>query len=281
MSITIRDFLCSPQRCSRGLEENEWRDCYRSGEHTLELAHKVMKRNENQYIKLPFDDYAEAEALGARVERKRELPQIEYNSNHENTHENTHYNAFALTENEPTKTVLEAIRFGNKQPMLLQIQAPFSVLAYILEPMNLYKRVRKDPEGVEEILDLVGQAQIEYIKAALQLGVKIISLADPCASLELLGEKNYRLFAATPLFQMLQQLEPFVRGAVIHLCPRCSYPMEQIGFLKSQVKQMEYSNLFSVLFDQTEDPSVRFTGHQCIHEVCTNQIYQFSLKVQE
>jgi len=277
LNSAVRDFSCSPQQGFRGLEEKEWLDCYRSGERIMELAHKVMKLNESPYLKLPFDDYVEAEAFGALVVRRRELPQLEYNSNNKNIYSCIHN----LRESEPTKSILEAIRLEDKQPILLQIQAPFSILAYLLEPMNLYKQLRKDPKGVEKLLAQLVQEQIEYVKAALQLGVRTISVADPCASLELIGEKNYRSFAANPLFHMLQKLVPFLKSGVIHLCPRCSYPMEQMGYLKSQVKHMEYSDQFSMLLALAEDPKVFVTGHQCIHKQRSNQSYQFHLEIEE
>ncbi len=281
-----KDYRCAPQVCRQGLEHEEWSNCYESSEHVLELARKVMRRNDSSCLKLPFDDYVEAQAFGITVDRGLELPQIRYLPNDSQLgflFDRSQYNEqwYKLVERMPIKTILGAISLEQQNPVLLQVQAPFSLLAYLMEPMELYRKLRKDPDGMKCLLHRVSVELVRYVKAALSMGAKIISIADPCASLEILGEKNYQLFAGTALMDMLWQLEPFLIQGVVHLCPRSSYLLERYGYISVDRILVEERWQESVLLDMARNQDIYFTGHQCIHKRYTDHIHTFRINIGE
>ncbi|MDR2742146.1 MAG: hypothetical protein LBB98_08355 [Treponema sp.] len=136
-----------------------------------------------------------------------------------------------IAEAEPVRRVLEQIRGAPKdKTLLLKANGPYSILASLIDPRHLYRWLVKHRPTVRQALDRITADLAEYLCAAAACGVSIISLADPYANLEVLGEKRYREFAAPFLMRLMRDIASGVDGCVekpgvlLHLCPTIRFP---------------------------------------------------------
>ncbi len=273
MKHILRDYPCSPQGSLKGPELGEWEYCYQDEKHILNLACQIKERNNAVCLKLPFDDYVEAEVFGAQVDRSDKIPKIRYKvENSRNI-----IQGIGMSEVAPINQILKAVKLSREEPLILQVQAPFSILAYLIEPMVLFKKLLRNPEDVKNSLYNIEKFLEGYIKSAIENGADIISISDPCASVELLGEENYRIYSATPIVHLLKQIEPWLDRSMIHLCPRCSSLLEQLGLFRRETFEIDQKDLQKALISISQNPSIHFTGHQCIHKSFASKIHLLSL----
>ena len=74
----------------------------------------------------------------------------------------------------------------------------------------------------------------DYINLAVEAGVRIVSLADPYADGDLLGEQRYHDFAASYLFRLTEILRTAqaAKPVLLHICPRSFIPMLPLGYFR-------------------------------------------------
>lgn len=68
------------------------------------------------------------------------------------------------------KTIIEVTKKLKEKPLILEAEAPFSILAALIDPMKLYLAMQTEPEKLEKILKKIVLEEAEYIKAVIQAG---------------------------------------------------------------------------------------------------------------
>jgi uroporphyrinogen-III decarboxylase len=235
---------------------------------------------DDRVIALPRSFVVEAEALGAAVsltrggfETAQYLPE-EALSKLPN-----------LAEAVPVRRVLEEIRKMPKdKKLLLKANGPYSILASLIDPKQLYRRLIKDRPGIHRALDTITAGLTDYLRAAIACGASIISLADPYANLQVLGERRYREFAAPFLVTLMKNIASGIdRGAdkagtvILHLCPHNSVPLTRLGYLNIRniaVKHDSYHDSYidTLLGPSGFKPGLTILGDQCIYAQNTERL---------
>ncbi|AEF81003.1 uroporphyrinogen decarboxylase family protein [Leadbettera azotonutricia] len=142
-----------------------------------------------------------------------------------------------MDEQPPVIHLLEMIEKAPPEKIiLLKVNGPYSILASLISPHLFYRWLAKNKVQVHAALERINTGLVSYILKAAAKGVKILSLADPYANPEILGEKHYREFAASYLVKLLKEITNKTPGLVIHLCPHNSLILEKYGFLKSRAE---------------------------------------------
>ena len=85
---------------------------------------------------------------------------------------------FSLMKDDRIQAVLAVIKTLRDEPLILEVEAPFSVLASLVNPMDLYLSMQAEPELLENILKRIVSEESKYIEAGVQAGCHIFSMAD-------------------------------------------------------------------------------------------------------
>ncbi|MCG4734566.1 methylcobamide--CoM methyltransferase, partial [Casaltella massiliensis] len=82
----------------------------------------------------------------------------------------------------------------------------------LLEPMIFFKEIRKKPEMIHELMNLVTDNLIVFGKAQLEAGADILTISDPSGTGEILGAKNFNEFAVPYLNRIIDELKEYANG---------------------------------------------------------------------
>lgn len=98
-------------------------------------------------------------------------------------------------EDDKMTTLLESLkivrdRVGDIVPILATVNAPVSWAANVRGIYNFLADLKRDPKFAKELLEIVTEAAIGYIKAVVDLGLKPVLLADAVATSYLLSPKQ-------------------------------------------------------------------------------------------
>lgn len=169
------------------------------------------------------------------------------------------------------------------EDLILLAESPFSVLAALMNPMDLYLCFEEEGEVLREILHRIADASAAYIRACIKAGCRIISLADPVGTINLVGEDYYKAFCGESAVRLMKQCSPYLDQALIHICPHMSRSLlisrlakaEPLRFLKQESGVLCHErggqddgkqSLVDSLSAMAEDPDIHFSGMACIYD---------------
>ena len=165
------------------------------------------------------------------------------------------------------KQVLKSISELKKQgeKVRLDITGPISIATSIMDTQLFYKAVRKDREKIDELLKLIEDSLVEYMKEGLKQGVDIISFADPTGTIDIVGPKLYKDISGQSTYNILKRMEDELGQSIIHLCGKTSTSLEAIGLLETERIQMSglnYEDIIEKISKERKD--IKFIGHWCL-----------------
>jgi len=143
----------------------------------------------------------------------------------------------ALFRGADVDLILSTIRLLSEKPtpISLDLKGPLSVLETLTPSLRVYQKLRKDDPYLQEL----SCGLRDWAVSCIDAGVSLISFADPLATLDLIGEKNF-LAHYWPLLKGLLQGIFSARPQVnIHLCGKLSQDLLELGLLGKEVLPME------------------------------------------
>ena len=176
---------------------------------------------------------------------------------------------FDLLSDPLIQTMIHLIAEHKARPMVLEVEAPFSILATLMNPVDLYLCMedREQKELLIRILHQIADASAEFIRACLEAGCRMISLADPAGTMDLVGEKCFEIFCGESEIYLMKKCQPYLSSAVFHLCRKISLSL----ILTNRVEIFPYhpkenrENFMDILKAMADDPEILYTGMTCIH----------------
>jgi hypothetical protein len=228
-------------------------------------------------IAFPDNFVTEAKALGAVINKTAngfETAQYLFNNPDEL------YAIPSLADTEPAYRVIEQIHQAPKDKIiLLKANGPYSILASLIDPKLLYRWFVKNSPAVHTALNTITAGLTDYINRTVKEGVKIISLADPYANPEILGEKRYRELAAAYLLTLLENTATAVnsiakeKNVLLHLCPHNSIPLVQLGYMETKNITITPGSYIDALTKESLfPPGLTIVGNQCIYSEDTGTV---------
>ena len=174
---------------------------------------------------------------------------------------------FDLLSSPLIQALLKTIPLYKDKPLILEVEAPFSILAALMNPMDLYLCFEEEPELMMDILERIADASAEYTKACLEAGCRFISLADPVGTMNLTGEEYYSRYPGQAALYFLEKCDPYLDRAIIHICLKMTQSMVIAGLAKAEPwpvpdKAADYMEILSAM---VEDEGIHYTGMTCIH----------------
>jgi uncharacterized 2Fe-2S/4Fe-4S cluster protein (DUF4445 family) len=164
------------------------------------------------------------------------------------------------------KNSLKCISNQADKNIILEVSSPFSILASLIDPTNLYRYRRKNKELLLEVLNGIEDSLAQYTIDCIEAGVDIISYADSEGVMEMVGEKFYKDISGFTTYNYLNKISSQLSNCIVHICGKTSYSLQKAGFIITKVYRVESDkNRMEILLDYAKDRKFKFIGHSCIH----------------
>lgn len=190
-------------------------------ENMVDTAIKVREVIGFENYGVPFCMTCEAEPFGVSIspgDKYNEPRIVEYNqSNLQDIMDDFDPH---LLINSRSQTVIRAIEElkNDEIPLIGNITGPISTATSIVDPLKLFKMLRKDPDQAYKFIDYINDYLIEYAKDMVRAGADIIAISDPTATGEILGKKNFDKFAMPMYRKFLASMKEINTPVIIHIC---------------------------------------------------------------
>lgn len=202
-----------------------------------DLAKAVYEEGCFENMGVPFCMTVEAEEMGAEVDMGSMIyePHVtKYNLNKVSDFRN-------LEEVDVTKgrvaVVIEAIRILKEEtsdvPIVGNLTGPISTATSIIEPVDFYKALRKNPEEAHAYMEFVTQQLIIIGKAMVEAGADIIAISDPSGTGEIMGPRHFTNFTVTYLNKLIEGVKEDGVGVIVHICGQMNGVYNEINLVEA------------------------------------------------
>lgn len=186
-------------------------------------ANKIFNETGFENLGVPFAMVAEAEPLGIKIDNGSKLVEervIEYNTEDLETIMEK-YNVIPEESNR-MGIVIEAVsRLKNDRvPVIGNITGHISTASSVVDPLVIFKMLRKQPKMAYSFLKYINEYLIEYARGMVKAGADIITISDPSATGEILGGKNFENFAVPFYKEIVREIHALNVPVIIHICGR-------------------------------------------------------------
>ena len=232
------------------------------------LARALRKHRGDVIARVPFCVTVEAEAYGAHIKLGNALngPRVE---SYPFSAINEMSNLKELKLNQGRiREVLDAVEIMAKsgEKAALSVEGPFTIISSLIDPMNFYKGLRKNPQVIQEILAVVEEGIIRYSLEGIKRGASIISYGDPVGAMGIVGPKVYREYSGPSSWRIIKGIREGGGKVLLHLCGKTSTALEKIEMARSYpIEVNEASTYGQALLGQLDKASEPIViGHRCI-----------------
>ena len=223
-----------PLICSGGMmsmaniEAIEKTQCYLPEAHSdpKKMANLVMAMNKEagfENLGVPFCMTVEAEAFGSEVDygSSQIHPRVVKEAIQ------TIKDAGSLKKLNPQRqnrmpVILDAISYlreMNKEiPIIGNLVGPASLAGMVLDPLLLFRLMRKDKASVHQLLSFITDNLIEFGKAQVERGVDIIAISEPTGTGEILGPEPFSEFVIPYVNRITGVLRSLGVKTIVHIC---------------------------------------------------------------
>lgn len=232
------------------------------------LASELMQHRGDVIVRVPFCVTVEAEAYGAHIKLGDALngPRVE-SYRFTSIEEMSDLQRLELNEGR-IKEVLDAVEILSEsgKKVALSVEGPFTILSSLIDPMNFYKGLRKDPQRILEILSVIEEGIIRYSLEGIHRGASIISYGDPVGAMGIIGPKVYRDYSGPSSWRIIKGIQDAGGKVLLHLCGKTSTALEKIEMARSYPIETDGSKTYGQAllgaFDKATNPLI--IGHRCI-----------------
>jgi [methyl-Co(III) methanol-specific corrinoid protein]:coenzyme M methyltransferase len=186
---------------------------------TLALA--MQRATGFDSVAMPFCMTVEAEAFGAEVDLGDERTQprvrgVVLPSDGSGTLRSPDFTRGRAA------VLIEAIRRARELqpelPVIGNLVGPFSLLGMLADPLMVLRWTRRRPEIVRAYLEELTPALIAFGRMQFEAGARVICVADPTATGEILGGRLFGEFALPALARVSRALREIGAKVIVHIC---------------------------------------------------------------
>lgn len=174
----------------------------------------------------------------------------------------------AKPDGKPISRVMEAVKKMKGRPVVLDVQAPFSVLASLMDVPRLCLMAQNEESLVQGALEKITDFLADYLQQAIDAGVRIISLGDSSGVMELTGPEFYRRFSGKATWDLMNRLIPRMKTSAFYLCGKVAVSMEKAELMiKRPVRMDDDLDFVENILQMASDKKVRIICGGCINTV--------------
>lgn len=216
-------------------------------ENILEASRTVKYKEKSMFLRLPVNFISQANARTSKsIEELLEIVESIY-------------------KDKEFEAVLESIELSGDEYVILDVLGPFSTLLQNIDSNTLFKWLYKYKSQMHFALEKITESLSAYINTALSKGANIISLAEPSAIINVIGENRYKEFVIYYIVKLLRDIESSITKNIVHICPIISYQLESYGYLTREVLSCQSQSYGQALIEIAQNSSIKYVGHRCIN----------------
>lgn len=168
----------------------------------------------------------------------------------------------------------------NGKMVVYNVTGPITLGTALMKEVDFYKAILKNDGNSENVIEKLEGWIVEVSIKALENGADILSLADPVASLETMGQRLYKNVIGPSNIRILKNIAARHRGVQIQLCNKMSRSLEAVGLLDVMEDTIEISWYHEWLKREiTSSNETRFFCHGCLSgQYQTQKVYHGLLK---
>lgn len=160
------------------------------------------------------------------------------------------------------KIMSECLNYKYDKPLAYEMTGFYTFLSFIIPAEKIFRAFRKNPETEKSLADIFLKNYFSFINTLNSFNIKLISLADPAASVDIIGpaalENTINSFYV-PLLDYILNNTDFS----IYLCPKLSLAMEDLGLLKNETIEIGKASIQNIIKDLMTEK--RIFGNICIN----------------
>ncbi|MDD5823593.1 MAG: uroporphyrinogen decarboxylase family protein [Firmicutes bacterium] len=251
-------------------------DAYLHADSIVAISKEIREHDGGLFCHMPFDHTLEADAMGANInygnekigpraaeymtetiEDLLELPEINFESGR-------------MAQNvEACRRLSEA-----GENVLVEMTGPHTILNMMIDPIFVFKAMRKKPEVMQQIFDFIAEQLLRYADKMIEAGAKVISYADPTGGVNILGPKMSETMVHDFTYDFLKKLVEVVdRRAVITLCPKT-----MLALVGTELAELEPVSISSMAIEKKDEYTYEeaclaslgkldILGHTCVKDI--------------
>ena len=201
---------------------------YGSPQNIAAAAEKLCADRGGKICRLPFCNTLESEALGASVrldERGARVPQPPYASAAD-------LPARLSLASPRINATLAAVRALTGQSLCVAygVTGVFTILSQLIPMGALFKSLRRD-EG-RELLKRMEDACVDYAARAWRAGARILSYADPVATVDIVGSRTFSMHVAPSVRRLISGVRLCCPGMTVFLCGKMTQSLLDAGAVR-------------------------------------------------
>ena len=137
------------------------------------------------------------------------------------------------------KVVLDAIKLlrakDSNVPIIGNITGPISTASSVMEPVALYKELRKSNKEAHEFMTFITDQLIAFAEEQIEAGADIIAISDPSGTGEILGPKLFDEFTVAYINKIIDSVKRAGISTIVHICGQMKNVYTEVNKLKSDV----------------------------------------------
>ncbi len=201
----------------------------------VEVARRVHDLTGFENYGVPFCMTVESEPLGAKIDLgdKRIEPKVqEYN---QAALEAIMEKCVAPIQSKRMQVTLEAIRCLKNEdiPVIGNITGHISTATSAVDPLDILKMLRRDPDRVYRFFEFIGNYSKAYAIEMIKGGADVIAVSDPTATGEILGARNFERFAVPLYNEIIDVVHSFGVPVIIHICGNANTIVDSLNLVKA------------------------------------------------
>lgn len=257
--------------------------------HNLEVdamvstAKKIYTETGFENFGVPFAMIAEAEPLGIKIDNGNKTVEERVIAYNDEPLESimAKYKINPKTEGRMGIVIKAVEKLKNDEvPVIGNITGHISTATSVVDPLIIFKMLRKEPERVYKFFTFINDYLIEYAKEMVRAGADVIAVSDPTATGEILGSKNFEKFAVPFYKELVDEMHKLNIPVIVHICGNAKTiigGLNQIGinagsfdsmvgmrYAKSELKANLMGNVSTQLLHTGEKSRILSITKNCI-----------------
>lgn len=132
----------------------------------------------------------------------------------------------------------ESFSLHSDKPLAFEMTGLYTFLSFIISIEKILRAFRKSPETEAKLCSLFLERYFSLIRRLTSADIKLIALADPAASVDIIGPVSMERIINNFYIALLSYILNNTNCA-IYLCPKLCYALEDFGFLQSEIIEIE------------------------------------------
>lgn len=187
----------------------------------VEVSKKIHNLVGFENYGVPFSMIVEAEPFGVKIDsgnKQVEERVIQYSN--KSIKEIMSNNVIIPREQYRMSVVLNAIEElkNDEVPVIGNITGHLSTATSVIDPLPVFKMMKREPELLLEFLSFINNYLVQYAKEIVNAGADVITISDPTATGEILGAKNFEIFAVPFYRRIIQEMHVLNVPVIVHIC---------------------------------------------------------------